>query len=242
MNKHNRFTKGFSAALLLLATVASPTRAREPRLAAGRLTPTTLRALYGLAAPRRLSAARTALLLVDFQEEYFHGALPLPSGARAASTAGDLLAWARAHGVSVIHVQNIVANPNSPVFAPGSAGAKIIAALTPTAAEHVISKASGGAFTHTELQPLLQDTGIDTIIVAGLMTHLAVSLTAADGTLLGYRVIVAGDATASRDLPSASGARVISHEVVHQAALAALADRFADVMTAGAIRALPLDP
>jgi DNA-binding transcriptional LysR family regulator len=92
------------------------------------------------------------------------------------------------------------------------------------------------------LQPLLHDAGIDTIIVAGLMTHLAVSLTAADGTLLGYRVIVAADATASRDLPAASGARAISHEVVHQAALAALADRFADVMTAGAVRALPLDP
>jgi nicotinamidase-related amidase len=110
--------------------------------------------------------------------------------------------------------------PEQPVFAPGSVGAKIIAVLTPSAAEHVVSKASGGAFTHTELQPLLHDTGIDTIIVAGLMTHLAVSLTAADGTLLGYHVLVAADATASRDLPAVTGARGISHEVVHEAALA----------------------
>jgi hypothetical protein len=58
--------------------------------------------------------------------------------------------------------------------------------------------------------------------------------------VLGYRVLVAGDACTTRGLPSATGGGPIEPELVHRVALAALADRFADVRTTEAILAMPL--
>lgn len=62
------------------------------------------------------------------------------------------------------------------------------------------------------------------------MTHMCVSSTARAALDLGYRVTVAGDAAATRDLPDPSGG-VISADALHRAALAELGDRFAVVTT-----------
>jgi nicotinamidase-related amidase len=64
---------------------------------------------------------------------------------------------------------------------------------------------------------------------AALMTHMCVDSTARDAVHRGYLVVVACDACATRDLPGTGGA-VIPARVVHEATLAALADRFADVV------------
>src|SRR5262245_41427704 len=61
---------------------------------AGPAAPVTLRSMYGLQAPDRLSRAHTALLLVDYQEEFVHGKLRLPDAPSAIARAGELLAWA----------------------------------------------------------------------------------------------------------------------------------------------------
>ena len=61
------------------------------------------------------------------------------------------------------------------------------------------------------------------------MTHLAVDSTARDGTVLGYTVVVASDATATRDLLDPDKATRVHHADVQRVALACLADRFADV-------------
>ena len=38
----------------------------------------TIRTLAGATAPTSIAAARTALLVIDFQNEYFSGRLPIP--------------------------------------------------------------------------------------------------------------------------------------------------------------------
>lgn len=218
-----------------VGAVAQPSTSSTP--------PTTLRTLYGLAEPDRLNQASTALVLVDFQDEFMHGRLQLPDVASATARATELLTWARQRGVLVVHVRNVVARKDSPIFAPDSPGAAPLPALSPTPREVVVVKSSGGGFTKTNLDAVLASHHVDTVIVAGLMTHLAVHLTAADASALGYRVIVAGDACASRDLPRAMGGTagaVIDHKTIHDAALASIADRFAAVMTTDRIRALPV--
>ena len=72
------------------------------------------------------------------------------------------------------------------------------------------------------------------------MTHLAVSITANDAYVRGYRVVVAADATATRTLPAAGGGGAVDAATLQSAALAALADRAADVWPVPAIMALPL--
>ncbi|HET9933365.1 MAG TPA: isochorismatase family protein [Polyangiaceae bacterium] len=221
------------ATAVALASLAAPTIHPE--------RPTTLRALYGLKAPERLSARRTALVLVDFQDEFFHGRLVLRDGAAAASAAKELLSWARRSNVLVVHVRNVAARADSPVFRAGSSAVEIVPELRPLPDEMVIQKSSGGAFTHTELDQRLRARDIDTLVVCGLMTHLAVATSAADATALGYRVVVAADAVATRELPGVLTPASVDATTLQRASLAALADRMADVISVRAIVTLPLE-
>jgi nicotinamidase-related amidase len=203
--------------------------------------PPTLRQLYGIAPIARVDAHRTALQLVDFQEEFLHGRLAMDDAPRAVARAAELLAWARANGLAVVHVQN-VAKPGSPIFAQGSPAASLVPALAPGDGETVVTKPGGGAFTKTGLDATLRERGIDTVVIAGIMAQLAVAMSAQDASVLGYRVIVASDATTTRDLPDPSSGAVVDREAVQRAALAGLGDRFADVLPVRRIVALPLEP
>jgi nicotinamidase-related amidase len=220
------------------AVVASSSKKAARAATASRPGP-TLRELYAIPRVERLDPRRTALVLVDFQEEFFHGKLVVPGADDAAARARELLAWVRSSGIAAVHVQN-VARPGSVVFAPGSPTIAFTPALAPRADELVVTKPTGGAFTKTDLDAKLRARGIDTIVVAGIMAHLAVAMTAQDGAVLGYRVVVASDATTTRDLPGAAGAPEVDHVTLARAALAALADRFADVLPTTEIVALPL--
>jgi nicotinamidase-related amidase len=86
-----------------------------------------------------------------------------------------------------------------------------------------------GAFSRTNLDQALRARGIDTLIVAGFMTHLAVLSTASDATVLDYHVLIAADATATRALPGAGGEKGVDSLLLQRAALAAMADRTAEV-------------
>jgi nicotinamidase-related amidase len=229
---------------LVLSAVASGGCQRTAR-AQGRTTPAapaTLRSLYGMPRPVRLDPSRTALVLVDFQEEFFHGKLFVPDGRVAAKNAGALLRWARATGVQIAHVRNVAVKWDSPLFAPASPTVAFFPTVAPVAGEAVVTKSSAGGFTRTDLDARLRAKNVDTIVVGGLMTHLAVDSTVRDGALLGYHVIVAADATATRDLPAPGGGAVVESRDVQRSTLAALADRFADVLSTREIEGLPLAP
>ena len=204
------------------------------------MKPDTLRERYGVRPPTALDPRRTALVLVDFQDEYVHGGLPLPCGAAAIDAARSLVGWARAAGVLVVHVQH-VRPAGGPLFAEASPGVQLIAGLAPRPEDLVVKKSIAGAFSRTDLDARLRAVGVDTLIVGGLMSHLAVYVTASDAAVLGYDVIVAGDATATRDLHDPLGGAVLPARVVKQAALAAIADRAAAVLSTPAILALPWD-
>ena len=209
-------------AALLAAAGARASRHAEPA--------TTLRALYGLAPPAAIAAAKTAVLFVDFQREYVAGRLPLPTGRAAIERARSLVDWAHRSGVLVVLVQQVASHRESPVFAANAENTEFVPELAPTPGDLVLQKSLGGAFSRTKLDAELRSRGIDTLIVAGLMTHLAVQATASDGMVLGYRVIVAADATATRALPGVHGQAGVDAALLERAALDAMADRVADVM------------
>ena len=56
---------------------------------------------------------------------------------------------------------------------------------------------------------------------------------------LGYDVLIPQDATATRDLDDGAGG-VVDHRVLQRAALAAVADVFAEIKTTEGILALPV--
>lgn len=169
------------------------------------------------------------LIIVDAQLEYgAEGALTLPGLLPALTNCALLLERARTVGGEVIHI----AHEGSPgrAFDPARGG-RIFPAVAPVEGETVLGKGLPNSFTHTGLQNHLAGIGRPHLIICGFMTHMCVSSTARAALDLGYETTVVADATASRALPSATGGEHVGADVVHEAALAALADRFSAINT-----------
>jgi nicotinamidase-related amidase len=200
----------------------------------------TLRQIVGLAptlqAGATLLAAKTAVVLIDYQNEYRNGPLALPDEPAASRAARQLRAWADRAGIAVIHVVHH-APASAPIFAPDSEGAAPIAGLAPGEGEAVIHKHLPSAFPGTNLLDELQTRGIETLIIAGYMTHNCVDSTAREAFHRGYRVGVVADASATRDLPGSDG-KTIPGVTVHAAVLAGLGDRIAEIVNVATLESM----
>lgn len=197
----------------------------------------TIRAIAGATAPQAIDQARTALLVIDFQNEYFSGKLAIPDGMNALRNARKLVAHADQHGIPVFHIQH-VDTADSPVFAAGSASAQQHSELPPGRQHTVLQKTTVGVFQSTDLDARLKAAGIRNLLITGLMTHACVSGAARDAAPLGYSVLVAGDACATRDLDTPEG--VLPHALLHRAALATIDDTFGDIMATDDLLRLPV--
>lgn len=191
----------------------------------------SLRAMAGLdTRPPPLGAS--TLIVVDAQEEYRGGALPLAGIGPALDVLGALLERARSLGTPVIHVLHRgtaggLFDPEGPFHAP-------VAAAVPRSGETIVEKTLPNAFAGTALAASLAGLGNRPLVLAGFMTHMCISSTARAALDLGHRVTIAADATATRSLPDPLGGRLTAAEM-QRAALAALADRFAGVVRAQAL-------
>jgi len=79
----------------------------------------------------------------------------------------------------------------------GEAGHDIIPELAPEAGEPVVDKPGKGAFYATDLQTILQNRGIENLIVGGVTTEVCVHTTVREANDRGYRCIVAADCCGS---------------------------------------------
>lgn len=179
---------------------------------------------------------KTALLVIDAQQEYFAplGRLVLPGGPAAVERIAALLAWARARTLPVLHVTHESQRPGATTFVPGTPATAIHPAACPAAGEPVIVKHLPGAFSGTPLEAELRAGGVEQVIVTGFMTQMCCDTTAREAAHRGFRVLVPADATAARDVTGADGA-VIPHDQVHRTHLASLHGFLATVTTTAAL-------
>ncbi|PKA40260.1 cysteine hydrolase [Rhizobium sullae] len=181
--------------------------------------------------PKTADWSKSAVVVIDAQNEYVDGGLPLHGVTAAVEEIHALLDAARRDGVPIIHIVHHA--PGSGLFATGSYGAEIIPALTPSGGEAVIPKTLPNAFAGTTLAAALaaiaEQTGRSDVILVGFMTHMCISATARAALDLGIKATVIASAAASRDLPDPLGG-MIPAETVHRTALAEIADRFATVV------------
>jgi nicotinamidase-related amidase len=200
----------------------------------------TLRQIVGvpasLHAGATLEAAKTAVVFIDYQNEYRNGPLALPDEPAASNAARQLRAWADRASITIIHVLHR-APATAPIFAPDSEGAAPIAGLAPGEGEAVIHKHLPSAFTGTGLLDELQTRGVETLIIAGYMTHNCVDSTAREAFHRGYRVGVVADASATRDLPGPDG-QTIPAATVHAGVLAGLGDRIAEIIDVATLESM----
>jgi nicotinamidase-related amidase len=198
----------------------------------------TIRAMSGATPARQLPAGKSALLVIDFQNEYFTGRMPIPDGAAALAKTRELIAFADNHKIPVYHVQH-VAPAGSAVFAIDGETVKFHPDMQPRANDVVLQKTTVSVFGSTDLNERLKKSGIETVIISGLMTHACVAGAARDAAPLGYNVIVASDASATRAITRANGVSV-DKDSLHQSALAEVEDTFGDVLTTAQIIKLPV--
>jgi ureidoacrylate peracid hydrolase len=108
------------------------------------------------------------------------------------------------------------------VCRPGTWGAEFYE-VAPRPGEPVIVKRRYSAFHGTDLDVLLRNLGIRTIVLVGVATNVCVEAAARDAFMRDYYVVVVSDCTAARD------------ETFHRGALANIEAHFASVVDADAV-------
>lgn len=204
-------------------------------------TPNSFRRLTGTPDIVRLEKKKTALLLIEFQNEHFTGNLPVQDAESLIAPMIKFMDWADKHKIMTVHIRHLAKSLASPVFAPDSEGADFHGPVVPGKKHFVQTKYASSAFSGSNLHTLLQSENIDTVILTGMSTPSSISASAHDANLLGYKCLVVSDLTASRDVMSWNETSVISAAQMQQTALANIADKYASVMTYGNVMALPLE-
>jgi nicotinamidase-related amidase len=171
--------------------------------------------------------ATTALVAIDMQRDFierggFGEALGNDVGRLAAivPTVRDLLAWARAHGIRIVHTREghrpDLADcppakrqrgrptlrigdlgPMGRILVDGQPGNDIVPELGPRPGETVIVKPGKGAFYATALDEMLRSQRITHLLLAGVTTEVCVQTTMREANDRGYECLLVEDATES---------------------------------------------
>ena len=147
---------------------------------------------------------KPAILVVDMLNDFVYGALTCERGKAIVPATAKLLNAAREKGVPVIfcndaHIKDIdreLALWGDHAIA-GTPGAEVIPELGLSERDYVVPKRRYSGFFQTDLDILLRELGVKTLVMTGLHTHMCVRHTSADAYSLGYVVVVAKEATDS---------------------------------------------
>ena len=172
-----------------------------------------------------LESGRTALLVVDMQNDFVRVGAPLevPDARATIPTTQRLIAFARDQGMPVIYTR-FLAGPEytllwewSPVVGPETKccwkghyryyedigrevdGSDVIDELYPQPGDGIVEKYGYNAFFGTNMLDMLRAHHRDMIIVAGTVTQICVEDTVRGAFHYGIRAVVASDAVSSFD-------------------------------------------
>lgn len=169
----------------------------------------------------------SALIMVDCQNTYRRGVMQLTNVESAIIEAQKLLQMARDLKVPIIHIQHD-AGVGTPYDVTAEIG-QISAEVAPKNGENVITKNYPNAFIATPLEAQLKALGIESLVLAGFMTHMCINSTARGAFNLGFKPTVVASACATRSLVGANG-KTVDAQTMHDSALAAIRDLFAVVV------------
>lgn len=167
-----------------------------------------------------ISKAHTALLVMDFENDIVHpegafkdfGFAQMVADNNVLDKTSQLLTAARSSGVTVIYVSVKFREgyPERPAnsglwqglhganaLVEGTWGSQIHDQLTPEKGEPIVTKRGVSAFTASDIEQILHNKRIGTLILAGVATNFVVEGTARQACDLGYDTIVVGDCCAS---------------------------------------------
>lgn len=171
-----------------------------------------------------------ALIVIDVQNEYIGGNLPIeyPPVEQSLANIGRAMDGAKAAGCPVVVVQNVLPE-EMPILARGTHGAALHSSISERGWDHFVLKNLPSAFVGTGLEEWLRTNAIDTVTVAGYMTHNCVFSTIAQAMQTGFAVEMLSDATGA--LPYRNRAGSASAEEIHRVTSVVIQARFATVLT-----------
>ncbi len=177
---------------------------------------------------------KTALLLIDIQNDYFPGGkMELEGSVQAGLRAEDILDVCRAVKIPVFHVQHVSLQKGAAFFLPDTDGILIHESVKPLQDEIVIQKHYPNSFRETTLLEEMKKREVNRLIICGMMTHMCVDATVRAAFDHGFACVVIHDACAARSL--SFNEEIIPAAHVHGAFMAALGTVYARILGAGDI-------
>jgi len=172
--------------------------------------------------------SKTALIIVDLQNDYFQGGKwELEGTEAAAEKASDLLMCFRQKGLPIVHVRHEFPTADAPFFVPNSGGAKVHSSVREMDAEPVVVKHQINSFKDTNLKTVLDDLAVDSVLICGAMSHMCIDAVTRAAHDFDYNCTIAHDACATLALEF-NGITVPASQV-HAAFMAALGFAYARV-------------
>ena len=177
--------------------------------------------------PFEFEPSRTALVMIDMQRDFIEpGGFGASLGndvsllERVVAPARQLLDWARANGVLVVHTRECHRpdlsdcppakrlrgapalrigdpGPMGRILIDGEPGAGFVPELMPVAGEVEIVKPGKGAFYATPLSQALEARGITHLMFGGVTTEVCVQTTMREANDRGYDALLVEEATGS---------------------------------------------
>lgn len=146
----------------------------------------------------RLAPERTAVVVVDMINEFLEdgGLMVLASGRVLYQPIQQLVDAAHAAGAKVVWLRD-EHEAGDPEFRKrivhclaGTWGPQIVDSLRPGPDDTILPKHTYSGFFRTPLHDILQQHGITTLIITGVVTNICVRSTTHDAFFLGYDVLV----------------------------------------------------
>lgn len=171
---------------------------------------------------------KTALIIVDLQNDYFQGGKWQLEGTEAVATkAATLLKHFRTMGMPVVHIRHEFPTSDAPFFAPNSDGAKVHSSVKELEGEPVVIKHQINSFRDTNLKEILDKLNVDSVLICGAMSHMCIDAVTRAANDFGYNCAIAHDACATLALEF-NGVTVPA-SYVHAAFMSALSFAYAKV-------------
>jgi biuret amidohydrolase len=190
---------------------------------------------------------KTAMIVVDMQNDFVApgAAMETRAAREIVPKLAEALRICRDAGIKIIYTAHVhrrdgcdmglfddlhppIANRDALV--DGTPGVDIYPELAPVVGEHVIKKHRYSGFFGTDLDIILREWGVETVIISGTTTENCCHATARDAMFRNYRVVFLSDATATYDYPD-RGFGAMPAGDVHHATLVILAASTAHVMS-----------
>lgn len=204
---------------------------------------------------KHLDPKRTAVLVIDMQNDFIdpNYSMFTPMGYQFVKPLAAFLDSCRELEMSVLYTSHAYrkdrsdmgkgalfcdAAVNGSAMVEHTPGIEIYPEIAPKPGDVVVTKRCYSGFFATEMDVVLRNKGIDTVVITGVCTEACCFSTARDALFNGYNVAFLSDLTGTIDF-SDLGQGAYTAQQIHQTMLAVIAMTTAQVMTSDEFLKIP---